>query len=205
MRYGDAVHEVAALPEVGALAGAHLSLRDSRARSARRSCASSRRRTKRRSRTIRFGSRESPESPAMLPDGVEPVYADVSDPHAFSPDRFTHVFYAVGVTSDYRSRPHEVIASQLVGLEAFLEQMNPACRFVFVSSARVYGRKPSRRTAHGDVRGDRRSDASRQSVRLGQTFGREPLPLECGAARSTLTVARAANLYGLDSPRSPPR
>lgn len=134
------------------------------------------------------------------PDGVAAVYVDASEAEGL--ERFTHVFYAVGVTSDYRSRPDEVIASQLVGLERFLEQVDPACRLVFVSSARVYGRhafdEPLSEESTAIVTPMHLDNLYDSAKRLA-----ESLCLAYAERRGLhVTVVRPGNLYGLGASRS---
>lgn len=137
------------------------------------------------------------------PEGIDAVYADVSDPNgSFSPDDYTHVFYAVGVTSDYQSRPTDVIAGQLVGLQSFLDRIDRRCRFVFVSSARVYGRHSM------DEALSEESAAAVTPMHLDNLYDSakrlaESLCLWHSERRGIkVTVLRPGNLYGLDAPQS---
>lgn len=135
-----------------------------------------------------------------VPDGVETLYSEVSDAQGL--ERFTHVFYAVGVTSDYRSRPDEVIASQLIGLQRFLERVDPSCRLVFVSSARIYGRhavdEPLSEESTAIVAPMHLDNLYDSAKRLA-----ESLCLAYAERRDLhVTVVRPGNLYGLGAPQS---
>ena len=136
-----------------------------------------------------------------VPAGVDAVYVDVA--RGVPAERFTHVVYAAGVTSDYRSRPRDVIESQLVGLEAMLERFDSRMHIRVRQQRTRLRPNAHRQTAVRGLGGARHTDASRQPLRLRKAPGGEPLPLasaERGDVRAI--VARAGNLYGLDSPRS---
>ncbi len=203
-RYREAVRDVALLPEVESLAGARVCVAGftGQVGSALVQVLVEANRTTLAGRPAHVtGIARHPRSATL--DGVDALYADVADPAgAFTPDRFTHVFYAVGVTSDYRSRPADVIASQLVGLQAFLERLDPACAFVFVSSARVYGRYPT------DEAISEESAAIVTPMHLDNLYDSakrlaESLCLWHAEQRGlNITVVRAGNLYGLGSPHS---
>lgn len=131
-------------------------------------------------------------------EDVEAIYADVASGDL--PLReFTHVFYAVGVTSDYRSRPEEVLATQLVGLESFLKGVAPQCTVVFVSSARVYGRHATDAELSEDspakvtpMHLDNLYDSTKRLAEsLCLWHSQRPGP--------KVTVVRPGNVYGLDS------
>lgn len=203
-RYRDAAREVAMLPEVESFAGARVCVAGftGQVGSALVRVLAEANRT-----TLAAGPMQvtgiARRERGSAPEGIDAVYADVADPRVpFSTDSFTHVFYAVGVTSDYRSRPGDVIASQLVGLEAFLERADPECRFVFVSSARVYGRHPT------DEALPEESTAVVTPMHLDNLYDSakrlaESLCLLHSERRDlNVTVVRAGNLYGLDSPHS---
>lgn len=142
-RYREAIGEVAALPEVRSLAGARVCVAGF---TGQIGSALVRVLTEANATVLAADpvhvtgvARRPPEADVV----IETAYGDVAAIGTELPlESFTHVFYAVGVTSDYRSRPREVVESQLVGLDAFLRRVDPVCRFVFVSSARVYGRRP---------------------------------------------------------------
>jgi len=51
-----------------------------------------------------------------------------------------YIVYAAGTASDYLSRRDETIETQVVGLERFLMRSVGCSGFVYISSARVYGR-----------------------------------------------------------------
>lgn len=194
--YADAVRDVAALPPVRSLAGGHVCVAGF---TGQVGATLVRILTEANIRVT--GIARGPRS--AVPDGVDAVYADVSDlSGALSLHGFTHVFYAVGITSDYRSRPDEVISSQLVGLERFLERVDPDCRFVFVSSARVYGRHPV------DTPLLEESAAIVAPMHLDNLYDStkrlaESLCLSHAERRGLhVTVIRAGNLYGLGAPQS---
>jgi nucleoside-diphosphate-sugar epimerase len=203
-RYCDATRNVAMLREVESLAGARVCVAGftGQVGSALVRVLAEANRTALAARPMHItgvARRERVTAPA----GIDAVYADVADPNGpFTPARFTHVFYAAGVTSDYRSRPGDVIASQLVGLEAFLERAAPDCRFVFVSSARVYGRHAEDEALAEDstavVAPMHLDDLYDSAKRLAESL------CLSHAERSDLnvTVVRPGNLYGLDSPHS---
>ena len=95
-----------------------------------------------------------------------------------------------------------MIESQLVGLEAMLERLTPGCTFVFVSSARVYGRmltdKPLSEDSAACVTPMHLDNLYDSAKRLAESLCL--WHAERGDVRAI--VARAGNLYGLDSPRS---
>lgn len=204
LRYDSAIRAVAVLPELEALAGARVCIAGFTGQVGSalvRVLVEANRTTLAASPAQLTGIARSRREPT--PEGVEVVYADVADRSAaISPDRFTHVFYAVGVTSDYRLRPSDVLATQLVGLEALLERVDPDCTFVFVSSARVYGRRAVDETLHEDTAAivapmhlDNLYDSAKRLA--------ESLCLWHAERRGlNIVVARAGNLYGLDSSRS---
>jgi len=203
-RYRDAIREVAMLPELESLAGARVCVAGftGQVGSALVRALTEANRTTLAARPAHItGIARRAREPA--PEGVDAVYGDIADPNgAFSPADHTHVFYAVGVTSDYRSRPADVIASQLVGLQSFLDRADPQCRFVFVSSARVYGRHST------DEALSEESAASVTPMHLDNLYDSakrlaESLCLwHSEQRRLHVTVLRAGNLYGLDAPQS---
>lgn len=141
-RYREAIGEVAALPEVRSLAGGRVCVAGFTGQigSALVRVLTEANATVLAANPVHVTgvARRPPETEVV----IEPAYGNVATLGAeLALESFTHIFYAVGVTSDYRSRPREVVESQLVGLEAFLRRVDPMCRFVFVSSARVYGRR----------------------------------------------------------------
>jgi len=203
-RYEEAVRIVAALPVVESLAGAHVCVAGftGQVGSAIVRILVEANRTTLAGRPVRVAG-ISRRPPAAPPADVEAVYLDVADPNAAaSLDSFSHVFYAAGVTSDYLSRPADVIGSQLVGLQALLDRADPLCRFVYVSSARVYGRRTE------DVALSEESEAIVTPMHLDNIYDSakrlgEGLCLWHAERRGVkATVVRAGNLYGLDVPGS---
>jgi len=200
-RYGEAIRDVAALPEIGDLAGARVCVVGFTGQVGSaivRVLVEANRTTLAQDPMHVTGIARDPRPGA--PVGIETVYADIA--RGVPAERFTHVVYAAGVTSDYRSRPQEVIESQLVGLEATLEGLAPGCTFVFVSSARVYGRVLADEPLSED------SVASVTPMHLDNLYDSakrlaESLCLWHAERRDVRAiVARSGNLYGLDSPRS---
>jgi len=203
-RYRDAVRDAATLPDIGALADARVCVAGF---TGQVGSALVRVLTEANWSTLAArpahitGIARRARGPA--PEGIDAVYADVADPNgSFSPHDYTHVFYAVGVTSDYQSRPADVIASQLVGLQWFLDRVDRRCRFVFVSSARVYGRHSV------DEALSEESLAAVTPMHLDNLYDSakrlaESLCLWHSEKRGVnATVLRAGNLYGLDAPQS---
>jgi len=203
-RYDEAIRTVAALPVIESLAGADVCVTGftGQVGSAIVRVLAEANRTTLAGRPARVTgiARRPPATPV---EGVEGVYLDVADaPTAASLDSSSHVFYAAGVTSDYRSHPGDVVASQLVGLQAFLERADPGCRFVFVSSARVYGRHTDDEALSEESEAivapmhlDNLYDSAK---RLGESLCR----WHAERRGVNATVVRAGNLYGLDAPSS---
>jgi UDP-glucuronate decarboxylase len=73
--------------------------------------------------------------------GFQFVQASVTavDLHAVLP-ACDYIVYVAGTASDYLSRRNETIETQVVGLERFLLRAAGCKGFVYISSARVYGR-----------------------------------------------------------------
>jgi nucleoside-diphosphate-sugar epimerase len=200
-RYAGAVREVAALPEIGDLAGARVCVVGftGQVGSAIVRVLVEANRTTLAADPVRVTGIARDIRPGV-PTGVEAMYVDVA--RGVPADAFTHVVYAAGVTSDYGSRPRDVIETQLVGLEAMLGRLTPGCTFVFVSSARVYGRmltdKPLSEDSAACVTPMHLDNLYDSAKRLAESLCL--WHAERGDVRAI--VARAGNLYGLDSPRS---
>ena len=125
------------------------------------------------------------------------IAASVADPEAVTalPD-FDYVIYVAGTASDYLHRRQETIATQVVGLEAFLTRYAGCKSFVFISSTRVYGRisdgSPITEQALACVPPMHTDNVYDSAKRLGESlclwharFGTTPA-----------TVARLSNIYG---------
>jgi nucleoside-diphosphate-sugar epimerase len=200
-RYDEAVRDVAALPEIGDLAGARVCVVGftGQVGSAIVRVLVEANRTTLAADPIHVTGIARHSRPSV-PAGIDAVYVDVA--RGVPAERFTHVVYAAGVTSDYRSRPRDVIESQLVGLETMLERLTPGCTFVFVSSARVYGRtlidEPLSEDSVARVTPMHLDNLYDSAKRLAESLCL--WHAERGDVRAI--VARAGNLYGLDSPRS---
>ena len=99
-RYRDAVRDVALLPEVESFAGAHVCIAGftGQVGSALVHALVEANRTTLAGRPAHLtGIARRARSTA--PEGVDAHYGDVADPGGIlTPDRFTHVFYAVGAT-----------------------------------------------------------------------------------------------------------
>ncbi len=200
-RYAGAIREVAALPEIGELAGAHMCVVGFTGQVGSaivRVLVEANRTTLAADPIHVTGIARDPR--AGVPAGVDAMYVDVA--RGVPADAFTHVVYAAGVTSDYRSRPRDVIESQLVGLETMLERLTAGCTFVFVSSARVYGRtvtdEPLSEDSVARVAPMHLDNLYDSAKRLAESL----CLWHAERADVRAIVARAGNLYGLDSPRS---
>ena len=143
-----------------------------------------------------FGlARTTPSGPA------DPAYhfvaASVADPAAVAAlPNFDYVIYVAGTASDYLRRRQETIATQVVGLEAFLTRYAGCKKFVFISSTRVYGRisdgSPITEEALACIPPMHTDNVYDSAKRLGESlclwharFGATPA-----------AVARLSNIYG---------
>lgn len=128
----------------------------------------------------------------------------VSDPTVFAalPD-FDYVIYVAGTASDYLRRRQETIATQVVGLEAFLTRYAGCRSFVFISSTRVYGRisdgAPITEEALACIPPMHTDNIYDSAKRLGESL----CLWHARVGRTPAVVARLSNIYGAqDSQRS---
>ncbi len=116
---------------------------------------------------------------------------------------FDHVIYVAGTASDYLRRRQETIATQVVGLEAFLSKYYGSYSFVFVSSTRVYGRvsdgSPIAEDAQACIPPMHTDNVYDSAKRLGESL----CLWHARFGHSTAVVVRLSNIYGAqDSQRS---
>jgi len=133
---------------------------------------------------------------SCAPLDVQFLEASVEDADAVQtlPD-FDYVIYVAGTASDYLRRRQETIATQVVGLEAFLTRYSGCKGFAYIST-RVYGRVsdglPITEAAFASVPPMHLDNIYDSAKRLGES-------LCLWHARSSHTpavVARLSNVYG---------
>lgn len=130
--------------------------------------------------------------------------ASVATPYAAEdlPD-CDYVIYVAGTASDYLRRREETIATQVVGLEAFLTRYGGCKSFVFISSTRVYGRisdgSPITEDALACIPPMHTDNIYDSAKRLGESL----CLWHAKSGRTPAVVARLSNIYGAqDSQRS---
>lgn len=74
-----------------------------------------------------------------LTDGFTYVQSSVTDVDLDQLPDIDDVIYVAGTTSDYRQQYENTINTQVVGLGRFLKRFRACERFIYISSARVYG------------------------------------------------------------------
>lgn len=102
-----------------------------------------------------------------------------------------HVFYCIGVTADFRSRPFDTVEAHVHALARWL-QAGRFETFLYLSSTRIYGGLEENSTAHEEVALPVTPSAD-SLYNLSKLLG-EALCLS--DARSGVRVARIANVYG---------
>ncbi len=104
---------------------------------------------------------------------------------------YGHVIYAIGLTGDFRQRPHDVVQAH-VGLASDILQQAQISSFLYLSSTRVYRGLDAGAIAQEDM-------PLPLSPSLDSTYDYSKLLGEalCLAdARKTVRVARLSNVYG---------
>lgn len=107
-----------------------------------------------------------------------------------SPDQsLGHVFYCIGLTSDFRSRPFDTVRAHVTVLSDILENGDYES-FLYLSSTRIYGR--SLKTSEDDILSVSTEDPS-DLYNLSKLLG-ESLCL--ASKKSQVRVARLSNVVG---------
>jgi nucleoside-diphosphate-sugar epimerase len=103
-----------------------------------------------------------------------------------------HVFYAIGLTADFRSRPFETIDAHVGVLSEVLRNAERFASFVYLSSTRVYARAATTdESATIPVQPAAPDDLYNISKLMGEA-------LCLGSGLSDVRVARLSNVFGED-------
>lgn len=123
-------------------------------------------------------------------DGYEVLTPDRDDTSLFSID-LGHVFYCIGLTADFRSRPFDTVRSHACVLADILERAR-FDSFLYLSSTRVYGKSvTAQEISPLIVDTADPSDLYNLSKLMGESL------CLCGG-RDNVRAARVSNVYGSD-------